>query len=439
MRNDMPTENGVKNEPAGGGLGGPRALLAKAFLLAAMALPTAAFTGSAAADARWYNTGGSQPSGPARWYHTGNSTPARSSRSPTPSVSRARPAVRPRHWPAPPATGSANPPPAAQPLLVLDKPIFQPQPAGGLSISTGPAIGGRISVAGAVKYRIVLPPKSRGGAIVLAPARLGGQRQTVAEDQWIRATARTGVVVSWVGQARAGAAARAMRAATVWVGPKGELRVSATAQITGENRTAVRGRAALEGVAVDVKLRDGQMERIQFLTHAPATKAVLLTQYTPADLPLRIPAKFIRRGKAPATLRLAVDSSRAQDGWWVYLARGGNMVVVWDSNESEYPTFQSGVLFWLKALVLANDYASSAGWQDNYGADDVGAGNVRREKTLAVQARVKMLRPLRSITLRVELYAGGPVLEKVVYARRLPVTPAATQRARRPVGNSPAR
>ena len=357
-------------------------------------------------------------------------------------------------WQPPP------PPPPVRPVAVLDKPIFAPSAAGnGLLLTAGPAASGHISLAGVVKFRIVLPPQVGGGAIALSQ-RVGSQpAQPLTSRQWVTAQPQTRVMISWVPLPRAGKAAHAMPAATLRVGRAGSLHISATTGITSESRAAAKARAGLEQMVIDAQLQGKRMDRIQFLAKAPPTKALLLTPYTPENLPLHIPARFNCNGRPPATLCLAVDSGRvdgggrvvtAGDGKWATVLVGSNwssasgkLVPVSSEWEREngsryYRARSSAVNFFLQPLVLANDYASPADWQDyNYSSDSLVPANAKQLKKLAVQARVKLLRPLRSVTLRVELYPGGPVLEKVIYQRRLPAPPAATQPVKNPAAPKP--
>ncbi len=478
MHDDLPVKkalNGLPTRTAGHlwkALAAPLSILGAwptaGFFLTVIVPPAAVLTSGAgaSADARWYNTGGGLPSGPARWYNLRQQAAARPSRTPTPTLT-APPSLPPppgQYWPEAPTSVQSTtqpvipPPPVARPLVVLNKPIFEPPPAGGLSISAGPPATRRVSARDVLRFRIAFPPTTRGGLLSLGP--IGGGAKLVAAGRWITAKPGAAVAVLWNPRPFAGVSANTVRGCMIAVGPHGLLRICAGSNLPDS------GRAALRQMVVDVRLKGQRTGRIQFLAHGPRSRHARL------DAGARLPA-WLRDPKAkggPADMAMAVSSFAGAGGLNFHLAGSGEKVdggasAVWinlfpGASWPDAPSYGNlcAIRFGFETGAISSNYArdlhfalsvQAACRKARQETAAVLAAGTDREQLDAIKVLAKQwdhvsrqadltlsrIRALKSITLRVELYPGGPVVETVAFSHR----GAATQPAKNPAAPKPTR
>ncbi len=359
-------------------------------------------------------------------------------------------------------------------LTVVNKPIFAPPRAGEILLSADPHPAGRsVMVSAVTRFRVVFPPASPAGKLTLSGTGAVLQRGWKPQ-RWYQASALGIRIVKLAVQWRqsiqgigAASAPTSARAAVIRVdGVSGTLKISAGSALAAGGEGIGRGRDRLEQIVVEVRVKNGNTEKIQFLPLTPRHRKVLLGPSTPSAIRIHVPAAIVAAG-TPPQLSLAVAAVSIPSGEKLHPAQrsisaNSRSRVVW-VNLVSGAAAPSGkpvagrmlqLRFRLAGGSIRTNYAREmllAGvsiarlksvlrlitLQQKNGIDVEGLGNKYRtvKRLLAeVVARYRRLRALGKLTLCVELYPGGPVLETITFkkptAATRPVVP-------KPIGAAP--
>lgn len=359
-------------------------------------------------------------------------------------------------------------------LTVVNKPIFVSPVAGALLLSANPhPISGSVVVSGIEKFRIVFPPASPHGKLTIsgiAAASQGPwkpQRWYAVSALGIR-TVKLGIqwqrTIQGIGAA---STPPSVRAADISIdGVSGTFQISAGSALAAGGGDIGRGRGCLDQMVVEVCMNDGNTEKIQFLPIAPQHRVVLLGLSTPAAIRIHLPTAIVAAGTAPQLSLRAADVNMRSGGTfyraqrstsahgrshvvWVNLAPGaaapsgkpqsGKLIRVWfrlagrtaKTNYAEARLLAATFYVRLKAemRMIAREPVSVI---ESQGLDKI----YRRDKRLLAEVvtRYRRLRALRKLTLCIELYPGGPVLETITYEKP---TAATRPGLAKPAGRGP--
>ncbi len=365
--------------------------------------------------------------------------------------------------PPPVATGT-NGNAVSESLIVINKPIFAPPKGGGLLLATGTNNAHRaVRITDVKQFRVVFPPDVKDGqfSILRFAKTIDDNAGGLKPQHWYKihflGTKKAKFAIYWNPRVSSPIAApKSVRAAEISINNlTGKIIINASSALWAGGRGIGRGRVPLEKMVLDFRLKSGAKERIQFLPALSRDKIVLLGPSTPSSIMTQVPPDLVAVGTRPDLslalesfrmwgrrrihlVGLATSTNRRIKAVWINLTSRprpdgkpaavklsclifrlvhGNLICNYGHEVRLVPSIKSQLNATLR-LILE---------QQNTGA--VGLGHdLRKVKAILaiIAARDKRLRSLRLLSLGVELYPGGPVLETVTFKR--------PHRATRPAG-----
>lgn len=196
-------------------------------------------------------------------------------------------------------------------LDVVNKPIFATSAAGSLLLRSART---SLQESNVTSFLVAFPPPGDNGNLLLKST--GG----VGAGKWenvgsLPAHAVT-LPVRWEPDAKVGSGIPTpggrdgAALASIRVTNDGNLAVHPASKLGGP------GLPYVQQMAVDVRLKNGRRERIQFLPNGPRRKIVTLTDKTPSGFLVDIPSQFANAGHTPAIgLDLKLEGGGAAGNW----------------------------------------------------------------------------------------------------------------------------
>ncbi len=374
--------------------------------------------------------------------------------------------TRPRSGKQTPAT--TNHASVHRPLQVVDQPIFA-KPASGL-LQVGPHAPTTATVNDIASFRVRFPPPAKAGRLII-----GGTPGVVA-DKWCRVgtlpASGAAIDVRWKPNAEAGAGGLGLDSvksdtlARLNVTKAGKLTVRPGSRPSGPELTYV------EQMVVDVRLKNGRLERMQFLPSGGSSKhpnqprmihlnsttaaavgiasslgaspgiCLVMESLRPSGFGLQPPSGKRNTSpsvfssslgpraitnKKPRMLRFSIAGGQAHNNFQALFSELKTRLTYWRgkvvSCGKVVKSDETGVKQEEKSLK--DQGLSRKKMKENKYLKGLNSNltQARNEQATAqsgdgsVAAQMKKLEALESVTFRVGLYPGGPVLERFTFER----------------------